>query len=76
VIVPKTWKKPGSTLPKFTTGQKVNVSILGRQAVISKSPFWNGFTWMYSFQNEEVCCGECYLSLCVSEVVDVERDRA
>jgi hypothetical protein len=57
-----TFKKPGSTIPKFKIGQTVNIETLSRQAVISNSS-WNGFTWIYSFRNEETCCVEYYLSL-------------
>jgi hypothetical protein len=48
--------------PKFNVGETVNVAGLEHSAVINKKPVWNGLTWMYSFENEELSCGEMYLS--------------
>lgn len=48
------------TIEKFRIGQRVFVSIIEREAVI-KSFTWNGQTWLYSFENEEISAGEDYL---------------
>lgn len=48
------------TIEKFKVGQRVYVSIIEREAVI-KGFTWNGQTWLYSFENEEISAGEDYL---------------
>ncbi len=56
---------PKRTVPaaKFKPGHRVIISLSGKEAVISEEPRWNGGTYMYRFENEEVSCGEMYLSL-------------
>jgi hypothetical protein len=53
-------KKPN---PRFTQGQVVYIRPLMRKGEIKKEPFWNGFTWMYSFVGEQSTLGENYISL-------------
>ncbi len=51
-------KKPK---PKYKKGDIVKNYMLMREVQIEDEPKWNGFTWMYSFVNEEMRCGESYL---------------
>jgi len=60
-------KKPNA---KYTKGQTVNTGFDDRVLTISKNPKWNGFTWMYSFAETDMSCGENYLRLTVSEIVN------
>lgn len=48
--------------PRFKKGQLVHNSMLNGDYEISNKPDWNGFTYMYSFKNTDMSCGEMYLS--------------
>lgn len=50
--------------PRFEQGETVEMpgGYNGRKLfVVSGKPFWNGFTWMYSFIDCDLSCGEVYL---------------
>jgi hypothetical protein len=49
--------------PRFKASEEVRVHPLNNQLrTIKGEPVWNGFTWMYSFYNEDLSCGEMYLA--------------
>lgn len=57
-------KKIKKIPPRFKKGEQVNVYILDSalKRTIKEEPTWNGFTWMYSFEEEDAFrCGELYL---------------
>lgn len=45
---------------KYGNGVEVFVSIISANRII-KDASWNGLTWLYSFENEEMSAGEDYL---------------
>jgi hypothetical protein len=51
------------TTPLYQIGQTVNVAIVGdwEQRKITDLK-WNGMTWMYSFEDTNMSCGEMYLA--------------
>jgi hypothetical protein len=48
--------------PKYKDGDKVYSSMFEGIATIKGYPFFNGFVWMYYFNENEVGCGQEYLS--------------
>jgi hypothetical protein len=57
--MPKT-KKPKA---KFVIGNAVHSTMLpGETLFISEEPQWNGHTYMYAFKDQEMRCGEDYLT--------------
>jgi len=52
-------KKIGA--PLFNTGDKVYSTVFEGMATIKEHPFFNGFTWMYYFNENEIGCGQQYL---------------
>jgi hypothetical protein len=49
-------------LPReFHDGGKVKELLNGKTVTIT-SARWNGYTWMYSFKETEMSCGEGYLT--------------
>lgn len=61
--------------PKYSKGQTVYNSMLKGNYIISKKPDWNGFTYMYSFKDTDMSCGEMYLRLLPSTPVDEVKDK-
>lgn len=55
--------KRNKPVSKYAKGDKVLVPgfEISEVLIISEPPEWNGLTWMYSFENEEMSCGEEYL---------------
>lgn len=52
------------TPPKFAAGNKVRSSTNKEDVLTVKGePSWNGFTWMYAFDEIDMRCGEGYLKL-------------
>ena len=47
--------------PKFVRTQKVISSLSDKPFLEVEDWFWNGLTWMYSFKDEEMSCGQEYL---------------
>jgi len=47
----------------FSIGEKVMVNMVGdiEGPFEITDIFWNGFTWMYSFEETQMRCGEMYL---------------
>ncbi len=39
--------------PKYSKGDKVIAGIISNDELIIESSFWNGFCWMYYFENSE-----------------------
>jgi hypothetical protein len=48
-------------LPKFSIGDKVVSNMTGNDVLIISEVWHNGFTNMYSFEGQEMSCGEMYL---------------
>ena len=54
-------KQPPS---KFAHGDKVRTSLNKEDVLTIKGvPSWNGFTWMYAFEEIDMRCGEGYIKL-------------
>jgi hypothetical protein len=60
--------KKKNPVSKFMKGDKVTVSIIAQEPndkrvfTIAGPPKWNGFTWMYAFDEMEMRCGENYVN--------------
>lgn len=52
-------KKIGA--PRYGTGDKIRSTMFEGLATVKEHPFFNGFTWMYYFNENEVGCGQDYL---------------
>lgn len=48
--------------PKYNKGDKVFCSIAPPDSMTVESSFWNGFTWMYYFEENEMGIGQQYLT--------------
>jgi hypothetical protein len=50
--------------PRFAAGRQALVWLYGKRKVVTVTgePKWNGFTWMYEFEDEDVRLGEMYLT--------------
>jgi ribosomal protein S27E len=56
--------------PIFAEGELVIVQAPNGKPVtmtVEGTPFWNGFTWMYSFKDQDMSCGEHYLRIPLKE---------
>ena len=48
---------------KYSKGDKVYSSMEHNKSLtVKEEPEWNGHTWMYSFEETNMRCGEGYLS--------------
>jgi|ERR1044072_1620821 hypothetical protein len=52
-------KKIGT--PLYKAGDKVSSNMFEGVATVKGEPFYNGFVWMYYFNENEVGCGQEYL---------------
>ena len=59
---PKPTKNDKRPLPRFIPGEQVKCSLNDKLLTIKEEPSWNGFTWMYAFEGEEMRCGQDYLT--------------
>ena len=52
------------TNPKYAHGDKVKTTFDPDDVVTVKgTPSWNGYNWMYAFDEIDMRCGEGYLKL-------------
>lgn len=49
--------------PKYSSGDKVKTTFTGNDVLTIKGNAWcNGFTWMYSFEENEKSLGQKYIT--------------
>jgi hypothetical protein len=52
------------TSPKYAEGDKVRTTLNPDDVVTIKGvPSWNGYNWMYAFNETDMRCGEGYIRL-------------